>query len=360
MPDSFPAVRLVNVSKSFGDVQAVKHTNLEIRENEFFSILGPSGCGKTTLMRLIAGFEVVSSGSIELSGKDVTSTPTRDRDLNMLFQSYALFPHLSVFENVAFELKVRKTEKEQLKRRVSDALELVRMKDFGARLPDQLSGGQKQRVALARAIVGKPAVILLDEPLGALDKQLRKEMQFELKRLQREVGCTFIYVTHDQEEALSMSDRIAVMRDGEIHQIGSPQDIYKKPKTRFVATFIGDCNLFQGVVNTRDSHITLAQNLILPIDSSGLFEGSHALIIRPESIRIHSKQPEEWSISGRLSETNYLGDEWILKVKVNESIELLVRASSSVETNEAISRGDEIWLSWNIRDALLLKGNENE
>ena len=357
MTNSIPAIKLTDISKNFGNVQAVKRTNLDIYENEFFSILGPSGCGKTTLMRLIAGFEVASSGSIELSGKDVTSIPTRDRDLNMLFQSYALFPHLSVFENVAFELKVRKTSKESLSQRVKDALDLVRMGDYGDRLPDQLSGGQKQRIALARAIVGNPAVVLLDEPLGALDKQLRKDMQFELKRLQREVGCTFIYVTHDQEEALSMSDRIAVMRDGEIHQIGTPQDIYKKPQTRFVATFIGDCNLFQGEVSVNSSQISLDNDFVVPIDPTGLSDGRYSFLIRPESINIHVNQPSGWAISGVLSEANYLGDEWRMKIKVRGDIEILVSANPSTEINDALNRNNGIWLSWNVRDSLLLKGD---
>jgi spermidine/putrescine ABC transporter ATP-binding subunit len=355
MIDSKPAVLLKNVSKSFGEVHAVHSTTLQIMQNEFFSILGPSGCGKTTLMRLIAGFESADSGSIELSGQDVTKIPTRNRDLNMLFQNYALFPHLSVFENVAFELRVRKVPRDDIQQRVHDSLKLVQMEGLEKRLPDQLSGGQKQRVALARAIVGKPSVILLDEPLGALDKQLRKDMQFELKRLQREVGCTFVYVTHDQEEALSMSDRIAVMRSGEIHQIGTPQEIYNNPQTMFVATFIGDCNLLDGKVNAQTNTYEVAGLASLPILQSDSQKQDSWLMVRPEKINLSSVKPQNFSLEGTVSEANYLGDEWKVRIRVTPDIEILVSSSSSSDLQIGLRDGIHLWVSWDVEDQQLIR-----
>ncbi len=280
-----PAVRLTGITKTFGDNMVVQPLDLDIRQNEFFSILGPSGCGKTTLMRMITGFETPTDGSIELAGSSVDGLPTRKRDLNMLFQSYALFPHLTVFENVAFELRVRREPKKDITRRVQDALDLVRLGDLGERKTDQLSGGQRQRVALARAVVSRPAVVLLDEPLGALDQQLRKEMQIELKRMQRDVGITFIYVTHDQEEALSMSDRIAVMWKGRLLQIGSPQEIYDAPATEFVASFIGSCNIIPAISAGPGNAPTVAGIGEVPAVAVGAAEpaGSHVSVaVRPE------------------------------------------------------------------------------
>ena len=357
MTDSTPAVLLKNVSKSFGDVLAVQSTSLQIMQNEFFSILGPSGCGKTTLMRLIAGFESATSGSIELSGQDVTKIPTRKRDLNMLFQNYALFPHLSVFENVAFELRVRKVSREEIQKRVHDVLNLVQMQGLEKRLPDQLSGGQKQRVALARAIVGKPSVVLLDEPLGALDKQLRKDMQFELKRLQREVGCTFVYVTHDQEEALSMSDRIAVMRLGEIHQIGTPQEIYNNPQTKFVATFIGDCNLLNGAINTQSSTYEIPGLPPLPIVATESDTKDSWLMVRPEKVNLSAAEPQGFSLKGTLSEANYLGDEWKVRIRITPDIEILVSSNASNALQNLLRDGNQLWVSWDINDQQLIQRN---
>jgi putative spermidine/putrescine transport system ATP-binding protein len=243
--DTQPAVRLVALRKSYGRVLAVAGVDLEIAEREFFTLLGPSGSGKTTLLRLIAGFERPDSGTIELSGSDVTRQPPYARDVNTVFQDYALFPHLTVVENVEYGLKVRKVAKAERRRRAEKMLELVRLSGLEERKPIQLSGGQRQRVALARAIVNEPEVLLLDEPLGALDLKLRQEMQTELKRIQREVGITFIYVTHDQEEALTMSDRLAVLAGGQIEQIGTPIDVYERPATEFVAGFIGVSNLIE-------------------------------------------------------------------------------------------------------------------
>ena len=239
-------VRLVQVVKSFGDFVAVDHIDLGVHDGEFFSLLGPSGCGKTTTLRMIGGFEQPTSGVIELAGQDVTWLPPYQRNVNTVFQNYALFPHLTIYDNVAFGLRRKKVADGEVKRRVTEMLELVELPGYEARKPSQISGGQAQRVALARALVNKPSVLLLDEPLGALDLKLRKQMQVELKRIQQEVGITFIYVTHDQEEAMTMSDRIAVMNRGRYEQLGDPEVLYERPRTRFVAGFLGVSNLLSG------------------------------------------------------------------------------------------------------------------
>jgi spermidine/putrescine transport system ATP-binding protein len=241
-------VRLERVTKAFGETVAVDDLSLDIQVGEFFSMLGPSGCGKTTTLRMIGGFEEPTRGTVYLGGRDVTELPPYRRDVNTVFQSYALFPHLDVFENVAFGLKRKKVERSEVKRRVLESLHLVDLPGFEHRKPTQLSGGQQQRVALARALVNEPKVLLLDEPLGALDLKLRKQMQLELKRIQTEVGITFIYVTHDQEEAMTMSDRLAVMRHGRVEQIGPPEAVYESPATEFVAGFLGASNLLYGEV----------------------------------------------------------------------------------------------------------------
>ena len=246
-------VRLVDVVKMFGDAVAVDHINLEVLDGEFFSLLGPSGCGKTTTLRMIGGFEEPTSGLIELQGQDVTWLPPYKRNVNTVFQSYALFPHLTIFENVAFGLRRRKVKDSEIKSRVAEMLKLVELPGYERRKPTQISGGQAQRVALARALINRPAVLLLDEPLGALDLKLRQQMQVELKRIQQEVGITFIYVTHDQEEAMTMSDRIAVMNQGKYEQLGDPESLYERPATRFVAGFLGISNLLVGDVEGADS-----------------------------------------------------------------------------------------------------------
>src|SRR5918994_1247319 len=250
--EGLAAIELVSVEKEFTagghDVRAVEHVDLRIAEGEFFSLLGPSGCGKTTTLRMIAGFEEPTSGQILLHGRDMVGVPPFRRDVNMVFQQYALFPHMDVFENVAFGLRRKKVDKDEIRRRVAEALALVELEGRETRKPRQLSGGQQQRVALARALVNRPRALLLDEPLGALDLKLRQAMQLELKRIQREVGITFVYVTHDQEEALTMSDRIAVMNRGRIEQVSAPEDVYERPTTTFVAGFIGVSNLMPGKV----------------------------------------------------------------------------------------------------------------
>jgi putative spermidine/putrescine transport system ATP-binding protein len=284
-PTGLPAVRLTGLSKSFGSLAAVAGVDLEIAEGEFFTMLGPSGSGKTTLLRLIAGFERPDAGVVELGGRDVTRQPPYARDVNTVFQDYALFPHMSVRQNVEYGLRVRRVPRAQRQRRAEAALQMVRLAGLGGRKPVQLSGGQRQRVALARAIVNEPEVLLLDEPLGALDAKLRQEMQSELKRIQREVGITFVYVTHDQEEALTMSDRLAVFNQGRIEQLGTPVDVYERPASDFVAGFIGISNLLE-----RDGqHIT----------------------VRPEKIRLladgEPAPPGSHTEPGRIEDVVYLG-----------------------------------------------------
>jgi spermidine/putrescine transport system ATP-binding protein len=352
-----PAIRLTGITKSFGDTTAVDPLDLEVRQNEFFSILGPSGCGKTTLMRMIAGFETPTAGEIELAGASVTGVPTRKRDLNMVFQSYALFPHLSVADNVAFELRVKRTPKAEVTERVSQALKLVRLEALANRKPAQLSGGQRQRVALARAIVGRPTVVLLDEPLGALDQQLRKEMQIELKKLQREVHTTFVYVTHDQEEALTMSDRIAVMSAGRILQIGSPTEIYERPTSRFVASFIGSCNVVEGARVGGD--VVVPAVGAVPATAVGeIPDGAVVgLAVRPERISIATRQPTDgFAVEGALTESVYPGDEWWFGVTAAPRAHLVATVPSAQLTSElaTVKPGGTVWLSWRAEDARAL------
>ncbi len=289
MPDI--DVRLVDVTKSFGpDAVAVDHISLEVYDGEFFSLLGPSGCGKTTTLRMIGGFEEPTSGVIELQGQDVTWLPPFKRNVNTVFQNYALFPHLTIYENVAFGLRRRKVSDAEVKRRVPEMLELVELRGYDTRKPGQISGGQAQRVALARALINRPAVLLLDEPLGALDLKLRKQMQVELKRIQQDVGITFIYVTHDQEEAMTMSDRVAVMNRGRYEQLGAPADLYERPATRFVAGFLGASNLLRGVVTGVEgerSVLRLDGGTVVRVPTSRLAGRTTVdLGVRPEKIRM--------------------------------------------------------------------------
>jgi spermidine/putrescine transport system ATP-binding protein len=285
------SVRLQDVSKVFKETTAVDSISLEIKEGEFFSLLGPSGCGKTTTLRMIGGFELPTEGSIFLGEEDVARLPAYKRNVNTVFQSYALFPHLNVAENVAYGLKRRKVGGDEIKKRVDDILELVDLGGFGSRRITQLSGGQQQRVALARALVNRPGVLLLDEPLGALDLKLRKQMQLELKRIQAEVGITFIYVTHDQEEAMTMSNRIGVMNEGQLEQVGAPQDVYELPATQFVAAFLGASNLLDGEIEGVDGdrakvRLAVGSTISLPTDRLPANRGSIEVGVRPEKLHI--------------------------------------------------------------------------
>jgi spermidine/putrescine transport system ATP-binding protein len=349
-------VRLVDVVKKFGEVVAVDHIDLEVRDGEFFSLLGPSGCGKTTTLRMIGGFEEPTSGLIELQGQDVTWLPPYQRNVNTVFQNYALFPHLTIFENVAFGLRRRKVKESEIKGRVGDMLRLVELPGFEKRKPTQISGGQAQRVALARALINRPAVLLLDEPLGALDLKLRKQMQIELKRIQQEVGITFIYVTHDQEEAMTMSDRIAVMNQGRYEQLGDPEGLYERPTTRFVAGFLGVSNLLPATVTGSADGYALAQ---LGDDARvrvprGLVNG-HATIevgVRPEKIRMNKADaevpPGANELHGTVIDASYLGVSTSYVVEARTGARLTVYEQNVERTvhGSLYRPGDSVRLSW--------------
>lgn len=359
------AVDLRNVVKRFADVCAVDHVSMQIRDGEFFSMLGPSGCGKTTTLRIIAGFELPTSGEIFLHGKSVGNTPPFRRNVNTVFQSYALFPHMTVAENVAFGLRMKKTPPADIARRVTEALDLVRLGDFAARRPRQLSGGQQQRVALARALVNHPEVLLLDEPLGALDLKLRKEMQLELKSLQERVGITFIYVTHDQEEALTMSDRIAVMSAGKVLQIGTPTEIYERPVCRFVADFIGETNFIDGKVEavepgglatiTSDDGLTLRGQMIRPVDPGTAV----TLSIRPEKAFLSVQPPPPGAPNChqvRVERVAYIGSDTRIDVRLGARLfDLWEQNSRSTLDRDAYWQpGETGYLWWPAENAIIL------
>ena len=355
---SLPAIELSGVVKEFrarGEVVvAVAGIDLEIAEGEFFSLLGPSGCGKTTTMRMVAGFEEPTEGAIRLHGRDVTGVPPNKRDVNMVFQSYALFPHMNVFENVAFGLRRKAVAKPEITRRVGEMLDIVDMAGRSERRPRELSGGQQQRVALARALVNNPRALLLDEPLGALDLKLRQAMQVELKRIQREVGITFVYVTHDQGEALTMSDRIAVMDDGKVEQLGTPREIYEHPRTRFVAGFIGTSNLLTGTVTRMDGDRAVielgpGERIIVPVQDRVVSEGTRLeLTVRPEKIDLATGQPagEGCALRGTVTEVVYLGTSTNFSVSTTAGSDMVVFQQNSASAASVAARGDNVWLSW--------------
>ncbi len=349
-------VRLVDVVKKFGDVAAVDHINLEVHDGEFFSLLGPSGCGKTTTLRMIGGFEEPTSGLIELDGQDVTWLPPYRRNVNTVFQNYALFPHLTIFENVAFGLRRRKAKDSEIKARVSEMLALVELAGFEKRKPTQISGGQAQRVALARALINRPGVLLLDEPLGALDLKLRKQMQLELKRIQQEVGITFIYVTHDQEEAMTMSDRIAVMNRGHYEQLADPETLYERPTTRFVAGFLGISNLLRGTViekAERHAAVRLLDDTVVRIPV-GAVNGATGIEVgvRPEKIRMYAidvAAPEGLNVlTGTVRDASYVGvsTQYVVETRSGGRITVYEQNVERTIHGNLYRPGEEVRLAW--------------
>jgi spermidine/putrescine ABC transporter ATP-binding subunit len=362
-----PAIELVGIAKHFqsrhGRVAAVDGIDLIIGEGEFFSLLGPSGCGKTTTLRMIGGFEEPTEGQILLYGNDVVGVPPNRRDVNMVFQSYALFPHMSVFDNVAFGLDRKSVAKAEVSRRANEMLELVQLEGKSDRRPRELSGGQQQRVALARALVNRPRALLLDEPLAALDLKLRQAMQLELKRIQREVGITFVFVTHDQNEALTMSDRLVVMNAGRIEQLGSPREVYEHPRTRFVAGFIGTSNLLSGTVDTMDGATAVLETG--PDENLVVADASRAdasvgktldLTVRPEKIVLSIQHPEpgRCALRGRVTEVVYLGTSTQYAVTTSRGFDLLVFVQNASDAADIARRDQDVWLSWRPEHSLAL------
>ncbi|MGN6576760.1 MAG: ABC transporter ATP-binding protein [Nocardioides sp.] len=349
-PPTAAAVSLRGLTKRFGAVTAVDGVDLDIAEGEFFSMLGPSGSGKTTVLRMVAGFEAPSAGSVLLRGRDVTGEPPFVRDVNTVFQDYALFPHMSVRENVEYGLRVKRVDRGERRTRAEQALETVRLASYGERRPHELSGGQRQRVALARALVNRPAVLLLDEPLGALDLKLRREMQIELKALQRDVGITFVFVTHDQEEALTMSDRIAVFHDGRIEQVATPARLYERPATSFVASFVGTSNLVSGPAAER------------------VFGEPGTFSVRPEKVHLRhgdetssGPDPDECRVSGTVAEVVYLGAATHSVVDVGDGVRITVlqqNRESSVD-HALARRGERVLLTWR-REHVVRLGNPQD
>ena len=335
---------LKNVSKTFSSVIAVNDFNLEIEKGSLVSFLGPSGCGKTTTLRMIAGFEQLDSGMILLDGSDISSVPPNRRGIGLVFQSYALFPNMNVRENISFGLKMKKTPKRETEKRVDDVLEMVRLQDTAKRFPHQLSGGQQQRIALARALAMQPRVLLLDEPLSALDAEVRVVLRGEIRRIQSELAITTVYVTHDQEEALSISDKVVVMNKGNIEQVGTPEEIYRTPKTRFVATFIGTANQFHGEVSGKNTIICNSINLLSGSLVNFTDKQKVVVLVRPENIQVQSEKPERpnWNvISGKIETITFHGA--VTRLGVNVSGQRVV-ADITVANTEPISLNQNIWL----------------
>lgn len=361
MNDINTVIEISNVSKQFGNVSAVVDNSLTIREGEFFALLGPSGCGKTTLLRMLAGLEVPTSGKILIDGENMEGVPPNHRPINMVFQSYAVFPHMTVFNNVGYGLKVTGMPTAQLRDEVMAALEQVQLGDYHDRMPDQLSGGQKQRVALARALVKKPKVLLLDEPLSALDAKLREAMQLELVKLQHSVGITFVIVTHDQDEALSMADRIAVINQGRIEQIAEPRTIYEYPANRFVADFIGKMNVFDARATEQDGAINIEAAGIgcfaVPRREEIQFKHINAVAVRPEKTRLSSARPGAslFSTRARIVNIAYHGKETVIFVEISKGIELSCTVQNTSRTQRLPELGDACWVGWNAEDVLLLE-----
>ncbi len=362
-PKARPYILFEGVTKRFGDFTAVNDLTLGIYEREFFALLGASGCGKSTLLRMLAGFETPTSGRILLDGQDLAGIPPYRRPVNMMFQSYALFPHMSVEDNIAFGLKQEGMPKAEIAARVSEMLALVKLEGFARRKPHQLSGGQRQRVALARSVAKRPKVLLLDEPLGALDKKLREETQFELMDLQQELGLTFMVVTHDQEEAMTMADRIAIMDKGEVCQVATPAEVYEAPNSRFVADFVGTVNLFEGTVGERNGAGTLIRSgeamTIRTTDGTETSAGSTVwYAVRPEKIKVSARPPEGQSVNaaeGEIWDIAYLGDMTLYHVRLPDG--RVVRTSQLNRervTEEPLTWNDRAWISFKPDSGIVL------
>jgi len=350
MNKPIPAISANNVVKHYASnppIVALNNVSLEIQDNEFFTLLGPSGCGKTTLLRLIAGFEQPTEGAILLYGDHLEGLDPNDRPVNTVFQSYSLFPHMTIAQNIGFGLKMKGESKDRIDSVVKDMLSLVKMEEFGERMPNQLSGGQQQRIALVRALAPKPKVLLLDEPLSALDLKLRQAMRLELKRLQRETGITFVFVTHDQEEAMSMSDRVAVMSQGELQQLGAPKMIYERPRNRFVANFIGDVNLIDATISSENesNYICSHNNIEFSVNktSQHAIGGQVTLAIRPEKFSLAASG--EGLLQGTVTESTYMGTDTYLNVKIDESTELEVRCQNVDLDQHLPAIGEAVGLS---------------
>ena len=350
MGEREPLLRLENLCKDYGQGMILHHLNLDIYPGEFLTLLGPSGCGKTTTLRMIAGLESVTEGRVWLEGRDITGLPPEKRPLNTVFQSYALFPHMNVFQNIAYGLKVRGIKKPEQKQRVEEALRLVRLSGYEKRMPSQLSGGQRQRIAIARAAVLRPKVLLLDEPLGALDLKLRQQMQTELKRMQQEMGITFLYITHDQEEALNMSTRIVILREGRVEQIGTPEEVYEHPQTLFAAGFIGQSNLLRGEVTAvhPENRFTLrVEDVELPVLSDRPFAvGDRAVLcLRPQRVRYGFQPQHQMEVQGVIRQKYYSGGMQHTLIALSDRV--TVKAVTQASEMDQFQIGDRVYVGWN-------------
>ena len=352
-------VEIEGVNKVYGTNHVVKDLNLQVEEGEFLTLLGASGCGKTTTLRMIAGFEEPTTGSIKVEGESIEEKEPFERNVNTVFQSYALFPHKTIYDNIAYGLKMKKVPKAEIKERVTEMMKMVQLEGFEKRYPGQLSGGQKQRVAIARALINRPRVLLLDEPLGALDLKLRKQMQLELKRLQKKLNITFIYVTHDQEEALTMSDRIAIMHDGVLDQLGTPSEIYESPATKFVATFIGETNIFDGTVSyIKDDEVqVMVENGFISGIGKGFRFGEYMTVsVRPEKMKFSDSHVHGFSIVGTVKDYVYVGSVIKCIVALPNGNELKIERLAGQSLPQI---GSHVYPYWEKEDAVLIHNKEN-